>query len=74
MTRASREPKAPRTSRSFGAKLFLVLKIAAGTTLALGVTVAVVLHMDLAVTRRLVARIAGLCFIVSGAWLLANAF
>ena len=58
MTRASREPKAPRTSRSFGAKLFLVLKIAAGTTLALGVTVAVVLHMDLAVTRRLVARIA----------------
>src|ERR1700722_15851766 len=42
--------------RGLGAKLWLVVKIAAGTTLALGIAGGVVLHMDLAVTRRLVAR------------------
>jgi translocation and assembly module TamB len=56
MARASGKPKTPRRARSLGAKVLLVLEIVSGTTIAFGVSVATVLHMDLAVTRRLVAR------------------
>ncbi len=57
-TRPGAEPWAKRPPRSFRARIWLFLKIATGSTLALGIAGGVVLHLDLAVTRRLVARTA----------------